>query len=135
MTDRIYSAIILNEPYAEYVRTGKKTIETRMRRMIPDGYIIICCDKGKSKRSSNAGKAICLVKVVGCRPMKDEDVVAACIENVPGRYAFPLQNLFHFSYNFSFTDYAVTKNWQGIFRLRLPDFVNLIPITPHTQTK
>lgn len=125
---RVYNAIILNEPYADLVKEGIKTIETRMRNMSKlKGDIIICCDKGKSKDSVNAGKAICLVNSEGARVMVDTDATAACIGNVPGRYAYPLTDLRHFSYNFNFTDYAVTKNWQGIFQIRIPDYVKINP--------
>ena len=107
-----------------------ETIETRMRRFSHLGDIIICCDKGKSAGSKNAGKAICLVNIVECRTMTEDDVEAACIECVPGRKAYPLKDLRHFNYNFNFTDYAVTKNWQGIFMLRIPDFVIVTPYYP-----
>jgi hypothetical protein len=126
--DRVYNAIILNEPYADWVKTGKKTIETRMRRLNLKGDTVFCCDKGLSKGSKNAGKAICLVEVLDSRPMEDEDAEAACIENIPGRVAFPLTNLRHFSYDFNFTDYAITRNWQGVFKIRIPDFVQIIKL-------
>lgn len=122
----ILNAIILNEPYANFVKQGIKTIETRMRNLSKlKGDIVICCDKGKSKGSYNAGKAICIVKSEGARAMVDQDATAACIGNVPGRYAYPLSDLRHFSYDFNFVDYAVTKNWQGIFQIRIPDFVEI----------
>lgn len=106
-------------------------IETRMRILSQlKGEVIICCDKGKSKDSPNAGKAICMVHSEGARVMTDDDVKAACIGNIPGRYAYPLHGLRHFSSEFNFTDYAVTKNWQGIFKLRVPDSVMIFPFEP-----
>ncbi len=140
--ERIYNAIILNEPYAGWVKEGKKTIETRMRlmtKLIAD--IIICCDKGKSVGSPNFGKALCIVNVAMGRPMGDEDAGDACIANFPGRYAYPLSNLRLFSYDFNFSDYAVIQpgkrnaNWQGIFQIRIPDFVQIIPVTQLSQSK
>lgn len=129
MSERIYNAIILNEPYAGWVKEGKKTIETRMRWLKQlEGDIVICCDKGKSKDSINAGKAICLVNSAGPRSMSDYDAEGACISNLPGRMAYPLSELRHFSYDFYFTDYAITKNWQGIFKIRIPDFVQILPV-------
>ena len=125
--DRIYDAVILNEPYLEWVKRRKKTIETRMRRLNLSGDTIFCCDKGRSAGSKNAGKAVCMAFVEPCRPMTDEDMEAACIENVPGRMAFPLSNLRHFSYDFNFIDYAITKNWQGVFKLKIPEFVTIFP--------
>lgn len=129
----ILPAIILNEPYADYVKIGKKIIETRMRLFTFSGDIVICCDKGKSKGSKNAGNCLCVVYWTAGRPMIDEDAEGACIENVPGRYAFPLSNRRLFSYDFKFTDYAIGQdgrkpNWQGIFSVRIPDFVTILPV-------
>jgi hypothetical protein len=139
MVERIYNAIILNEPYADYVKTGSKDIETRMRMLSKlVGDFIICCDKGKSKGSKNFGKALCIVDVQSGRPMKDEDAERACIENAPGRYAYPLLNRRLFSYDFDFSDYAVippgkrNPNWQGVFQVRVPEFVEIIPVNPLT---
>lgn len=131
--DRIFNAIILNEPYAGYVKEGKKTIETRMRMLSKlIGDIIICCDKGKSFGSPNFGKALCIVTVEMGRQMRYEDIGGACIENIMGRYAYPLSNLRHFNYDFTFTHYAITQpgkrnpNWQGIFQIRIPDLVTIV---------
>jgi hypothetical protein len=141
MTDRIYNAIILNEPYAGMVKTGEKYIETRMRLLSKFvGDFIICCDKGKSKGSKNFGKALCIVDVQSGRPMKDEDTEGACIENAPGRYAYQLLNRRLFSYDFNFSDYSViptgkkNPNWQGVFQVRIPDFVEIIPAN-HVRTE
>lgn len=135
MEDRIYNAIILNEPYAGWVKDGRKTIETRMRRMIKlSGDIIICCDKGKSHGFENAGKALCIVESEGGRSMTNADAQDACIECVPGRIAYPLKNRRIFSYDFLVADYAIPEpgkrnpNWQGIFKIRIPDFVQITPI-------
>lgn len=124
---RIYPAIILNEPYISQVYYGIKTVETRMRRLSQlTGDVVFCCDKGILKGSTFAGKAVCLVNVGEMRAMTDHDAKAACIENAPGRIAYPLSNLRHFSYMFDVKDYAVTRNWQGIFQLQVPDFVEII---------
>lgn len=127
MEDRIYKAIILNEPYAGFIKDKKKTIETRMRRILtPFEDYVICCDKGKSASSKNAGNALCIVNVKGCRYMVKEDEQAACIECVPGRVAFVLDNWRYFSYDFKFTDYKVSGGYNSIFKIRIPDFVNII---------
>lgn len=123
----ILPAIILNEPYADWVKTGKKTIETRMRAFRHRGDIVICCDKGKSKSSKNSGKALCIVDIYEVRDMLDSDADAACIGNVIGRKAYLLRDWRHFNFDFQFTQYAITKNWQGVFQLRIPDFVAIIP--------
>ena len=128
MEERIYNAIILNEPYATQVMERIKSVETRMRRLSKFiGEFVICCDKGKSKDSPNAGKALCIVDVEKFRPMTKEDEDAACIECAEGRFAYPLSNWQYFSYNFQFSDYYVSGSYQGIFQIRIPDFVNIIP--------
>jgi ASC-1-like (ASCH) protein len=125
MEARIYNAIVLNEPYAEFVKQKIKTIETRMKKSIPVGDIIICCDGNKSKNSKNAGKAICIVHVDERREMTKEDELDACIEYVPKRIAFPLSNWRYFSYDFKFTDYKVGGSYQSIFQVKIPDFVQI----------
>jgi hypothetical protein len=125
--DRIYRAIILNEPYASMVKGGKKTIETRMRflhKLVGD--VIFCCDGGKSKHSQWAGRAMCLLTVDAGRSMKDEDAERACIENAPKRIAYPLSNLRELSYNFEFSKYKVSGDFRGVFTVKLPSFVEII---------
>lgn len=124
---RIYKAIILNEPYAQWVKEGKKLIETRMKRFKHRGDLIICCDKGKSKDSPNAGKALCIVNLWKVRFMKDSDIDAACIENAPKRFSHLLKDWRHFSEDFSFVKNAVTKNWQGLFEVKIPEHIEIIP--------
>lgn len=125
--NRIYKALILNEPYAQWVKEGKKLIETRMKAFKHRGDLIICCDKGKSKGSPNAGKAICMVDLWKVRVMRDSDVEAACIHNAHKRMAYLLKDWRHFNRDFSFTFYARTTNWQGLFDLELPKDVLLVP--------
>lgn len=125
-------ALVLNEPYATYVMEGIKTLETRMKMFSFTGDLVICM--GKENNSPNAGKAIALVHFGRGRPMTDDDSDAACIENAPGRIAYPLADQRHFSYNFKFTDYAVKKNYQGLFSVRIPDFVKIIPAKTKTST-
>lgn len=133
MKDRIYNAIILNEPYAGWVKEGKKTIETRMKRIFKlAGDIVICCDKGKSQDSKNAGRALCIVESEVGRYMTEEDGASACIECFPGRIAYQLKNRRLFSYDFLVADYAIPEpgkrnpNWQGIFKIRIPDYVQIL---------
>jgi hypothetical protein len=123
--NRIYNAIVLNEPYAGWVKGRIKIIETRMKKSIPVGDIIICCDGNKSKDSKNAGNALCIVHVDESREMTKEDEAAACIEYVPKRIAFPLSNWRYFSYDFKFTDYKVRGSYQSIFQVKIPDFVTI----------
>lgn len=120
-------AIVLNDypdkHYATWVEEGKKVIETRGRKFEFSGDILICC--GAKSATKNAGLALCVVYMDRGRFMKDEDEAGACIENAPGRIAYPLSNRRLLSYKFKFTDYATKKNYQGIFEVDMPDFVKL----------
>lgn len=122
------AAIVLNDykdaHYASWVMQGIKTIETRSRLFKFTGDILICC--GAKSVTEHATKAICIVHMGAGRSMEDADAKAACIENAPGRIAYPLTNLRQLSYKFKFTDYVVNKNFQGIFSVRIPDFVEII---------
>ncbi len=122
---RIYEALVLNEPYAGWVKEGKKTIETRMKEFAFRGDLVICCDGGKSK-GGNAGKALCIVEAWKVRDMVDSDSDAACIDNAPGRKAYLLRNWRHFSRDFKFSECAIKRNFQGLFSIRIPDDVEII---------
>ena len=121
---KILPAIVLNDypdkHYATWVMQGIKKIETRSRRFNFSGDIVICC--GNKSVTENAGKALCIVHFDKPRPMTDEDVEAACIENAIGRIAYDITNVREFDYKFKFTDYVVNKNFQGIFSVQIPDF-------------
>jgi hypothetical protein len=122
----IIPALILNEPYASKVFEGIKTIETRMRKFSYTGDLVICM--GKQNNHWLAGKALCIVHFGEGRLMEDKDADAACIGNAPGRIAYDLNNRRLFSYNFKTSDYSVKKNYQGMFSVRIPDFVTIIPV-------
>lgn len=136
-TEIIIPALVLNDypdaHYATWVKEGKKLLETRMKTFTYSGDLVICC--GNKSVTKNAGKAICLVNFGKGREMVDEDAGAACIGNAPGRIIYPLTNLRYFSYNFVFTDYAVQKNYQGIFSVRIPPFVKIFSAEQHSDLK
>lgn len=127
--NRILPALILNDyaeaPYATWVKEQAKTIETRMGRLFKHrGDLVICCGKTNSV-GSNAGKALCIVNVYDGRPMIPEDEAAAKIEWHPKRKSLLLTNWRYFSYDFIFKDYYVSGPFQGIFKIRIPDFVSI----------
>lgn len=124
-----FQALILNDykdtPYAEWVRIKKKTIETRMNRLFKyRGDIVICCGKTNSV-GPNAGFALCLVNIYDGGPMKKEDEEAACIEWHPKRKSLYLKDWRYFDRGFQFSQYAVTKNFQGIFTIAIPDEIKI----------
>ena len=145
---RIYKGLILNDyentPYAQWVKEGKKLIETRMNRQFNyRGDLIICCGATNSV-TTNAGKALCIVNLWKARPMKNEpkEIEASCIDWNEKRKAHLLKDWRHFNYDFIFKDYVVKRdgsngaNYQGIFDIKLPDDVIIIPkpeILPYNE--
>lgn len=132
MVERIYKAIVLvDEPgarhFATWVEQQRKTKETRMRDIIPEGDIVICCSS--KSMTKNREKALCIVHVGKGRPMTSEDEIEACIESVPGRIAYPLSNWRYFSRKFKFSKRIVDGTFQGIFRIRIPDDVEILKPT------
>lgn len=132
--NRIYKALILNDypgaKYADLVYKQIKTIETRYRRTVHRGDMVICCGKTNSV-GINAGKALCIVNLYDCRPMTPEDEKGACIKYDPKLFAWPIKDWRYFTVNFHFSDYKVRGTWQGIFDLRIPDNVNIYDKFPN----
>lgn len=133
MKDRIFKALVLNDyenaPYAQWVKEGKKKIETRMNRLFSfRGDVVICCGKGKSV-SPNAGKALCIVEIWKGRKMLNDarEMTAACIEWDSDRYSLLLRNWRYFSRDFEFAPMAIKRNFQGMFEIILPEDVEIIP--------
>ena len=84
-------AISLKEPWASLIASGKKTIETRVWCTRHRGPLLIV---GSQKPAGEfAGRAACIVDVLGCREMTPEDEAAACIALYPRVNAWMLGNL------------------------------------------
>lgn len=126
---RIFNALILNDypgaPYAEWIKTGEKTIETRQRAFHYRGDLVICCGKTNSV-GKNAGKALCIVDLWKIRPMKKNDEASAGVRYDPLIYSYLLRNWRHFSYDFEFAPYKISGAWQSIFQIVLPEDVQII---------
>jgi len=126
---RKYKALILNDyegaPYAEWIKTGEKTIETRYRSFNYRGDIVICCGKTNSV-GKNAGKALCIVELWKIRDMQKGDEKAAGVKCRPGIKSFLLRNWRHFNYDFEFAAQRVGGAWQSIFEITIPDDVEII---------
>lgn len=128
---RVYNAIVLvdepgepNKHYATMVHDKVKQIETRMKDMIPEGDIVICC--GAKSMTRNKGLALCIVKVADGRPMTEADEPKAKIESVPGRIAFDLSDWRYFSRKFEFSKRYVSGSFQSIFQISIPDNVTIL---------
>jgi hypothetical protein len=127
---RIYKALIMNDyegaPYAEWIKTGDKTIETRHRSFSYRGDLVICCGKTNSV-SDNAGKALCIVELWKIRDLQKGDEEAAGVSYRPGIKAFLFRNWRHFSRDFEFSPQRVSGAWQSIFEISIPPDVKIIP--------
>jgi hypothetical protein len=138
-SQRIYKALIMNDyegaPYAEWIKTGETTIETRHRSFSYRGDIVICCGKTNSV-GKNKGNALCIVELWKIREMKKEDEEAAGVSFRPGIKSFLLKNWRHFSRDFEFSPRRISGAWQSIFEIRIPEDVEIIPrpdIKPHIE--
>ena len=127
---KTYKALILNDyegaPYAEWIKRGEKTIETRYRSFHYTGDVVICCGKTNSV-GRNAGKALCLVELWKVRPMEKRDEQAAGVRYHPKIKSFLLRNWRHFSRDFDFSPQRVSGAWQSLFNITIPDDVVIIP--------
>ncbi|HUR11364.1 MAG TPA: ASCH domain-containing protein [Flavitalea sp.] len=127
---KTFKALVMNDykgaPYAQWIKTGEKTIETRSRSFNYRGDLIICCGKTNSV-GPNAGKALCIVELWKIRDMKKSDERAAGIKCRPGVKAFLFRNWRHFSRDFEFAPQRISGAWQSIFDISLPADVTIIP--------
>lgn len=91
-------ALSLTQPYANLIRDGKKTVETRKWKTNYRGSLLICATKQKvtdifGEVIEPRGMAICIVDVVNCRPMAKDDKEDACFEWNEELWAWDLKNL------------------------------------------
>ena len=126
---KIFKALILNDypgaPYADWIKSGEKTIETRYRSFNYRGDVVICCGKTNSI-GKNAGKALCIVELWKIRPMKKGDEKAAGVKFNPKLNCFLLKNWRHFSRDFEFSPQRISGAWQSLFDITIPHDVAII---------
>ena len=126
---RIYKALIMNDypgaPYANWIKNGEKTIETRFRTFNYRGDIVICCGKTNSV-GKNAGKALCIVELWKIRPMEKGDEKPAGVKFNPKLYCYLLKNWRHFSRDFEFSPQRISGAWQSLFNISIPNDVAII---------
>lgn len=96
--------ISLKQPWASLVAIGKKTIETRTWKTDYQGPLLIVSSKtiDKNFHLSNLaevlfeipfGKALAVVSLVNCRPMRKEDEEAAMCPFNPDLYVWILKDI------------------------------------------
>lgn len=126
--EKIYNAIILQQPWAMQVYDGSKKIETRMRGLsqIMKGDLIIVM--AKSEEHPWAGYGVCMVNVFDytnyMRPEWENDCK---ISYFRGRHCYFLDNWRYFSEDFIASKYRVGGSFQSIFQIKLPPTIELIP--------
>ena len=127
--NKIFKALILNDypgaAYADWIKKGEKTIETRYRSFNYRGDVVICCGKTNSV-GKNAGKALCIVELWKIRPMKKSDENAAGVAYDPEIKSFLLRNWRHFSRDFDFSPQRISGAWQSLFDITIPGDVEII---------
>jgi len=128
--NKTFKALILNDypgaPYADWIKHGRKTIETSYRSFKYTGDLVICCGKTNSV-GKNAGKALCIVELWKIRPMEKSDENAAGVKYNPAIKSFLLRNWRHFSRDFEFSPQRIAGAWQSLFEIKIPDDVEIIP--------
>ena len=88
-------AISLHQPWASWIARGLKTIETRSFRTRQRGPLLICSTKmpDLGLECYPLGKALCIVNVDDCRPMRKTDEDEAMCTCEPGRWAWVLSDI------------------------------------------
>lgn len=110
----ILPALSIKQPYADLIRKGEKSIETRMWRTGYRGPLVICSSRLPVGQGP-VGKALCIVFLRHCRPMEMIDQGAACCTIYAGAKSW----IFH--------ERWVDLNWfevrgqRGIFPLIVPE--------------
>lgn len=108
-------------PWGTLVESGAKTIETRKWPVYKDlqlPFDLLICGTAASK-TINAGKAICVVSVIGCEPMQKHHEPGAQIEVYDGAWAWQTTDLRWLSRKFD------VRGAQKIFEVDVPEDVTL----------
>ena len=84
-------AISLKQPWANYVASGKKTIETRKWATKHRGELLIV--SSKSPDIPPAGYALAVAELIECRPMVKSDEKAAMCGVYPKARSWILKNI------------------------------------------
>ena len=86
-------ALSIQQPWASMIASGIKTIETRVWSTEYRGPLLICATKKPEVDGLPVGVALCIVELVDCRTMTEEDQVKACCEIYPRAHSFVLKRL------------------------------------------
>lgn len=90
-------ALSVKQPYADWIASGRKTIEVRSWPTQHRGDLLIVSSKKPASGTRGGdhllGHAICVVKLVDCRPMIQGDENRACCELFENVWAWELEDV------------------------------------------
>ncbi len=84
-------AISIRQPYAGWIATGEKTLETRTWKTGHRGPLLIVSTLSP-RDLGPAGVSICMVVVTGCRPMTPADEMKAKVSFDPKLWVWELED-------------------------------------------
>lgn len=84
-------ALSVKEPWISLIVSGDKTVETRTWRTNHRGLILLV--GSKQPPGPSAGLAVCIAKLVHCRPMTKADEVNARCSLYPGAISWMLEDV------------------------------------------
>lgn len=96
-------ALSVKQPWAGLIAAGRKTIETRTWLTNYRGDLLICAGVSRSRSDESRavepapderfGVALCVVRLVECRPMTPADETAACCKIYPRAWAWVIEDV------------------------------------------
>lgn len=88
-----FKALSVKQPFASMIAQGKKTIETRTWSTEYRGDLLIVSTQKPIIPGLPSGKALCIAKLVDCRPMLIEDEGLARFQWYRGAWAWVLEDI------------------------------------------
>ena len=106
-------AISLHQPWASLIAQGSKTIETREWPTNHRGDLLIVSTQKPVMDGFLCGYALCIVKLIDCRPMLAVDAGAACCRWYNGAWAWILSDIRKIDEPF------MVRGYQGISEVEI----------------
>jgi len=88
-------AISIQNPFADFIMYGEKTIEVRTWNTEHRGDLLICSSASPKIPGMISGHALCIVSLDNVTKLKRKDLKAACIDEMPSEssYAWHFSNV------------------------------------------